>query len=346
VPYLNGSKAFTSSANLAFDGNSFLVGNPTAFTSVTVPGVLGVGGYGPFQYIGTNGATVLIDTGVSFALQNSTVFSGNNGTSSQRLNSIVANPRISNSGAGGSAAVLAGAITGIPLVSSSGTGGVLTVSGVIGHGARNQALDTSQATSNVIRGASLTARHDGALPSTAVSGLVHGADGFSFNQTGTVTVQSGFLVRVGVGGADTGPVANATSTTVAQFNGEVFIVGVASSAFTATVTDGYGVRLVGPEVAATGTMTNYYAVFASAPTVTGTLTNRWGVYMADSLSPNYFAGNVLVGGTSAPGQGVVYMANAAVVPASNPTGGGVLYVEGGALKYRGSSGTITTIANA
>ena len=33
-------------------------------------------------------------------------------------------------------------------------------------------------------------------------------------------------------------------------------------------------------------------------------------------------------------------------PSSNPTGGGYLYVEAGALKYRGSSGTVTTIANA
>ena len=31
---------------------------------------------------------------------------------------------------------------------------------------------------------------------------------------------------------------------------------------------------------------------------------------------------------------------------STPSGGGALYVEGGALKYRGSSGTVTTIANA
>jgi hypothetical protein len=40
------------------------------------------------------------------------------------------------------------------------------------------------------------------------------------------------------------------------------------------------------------------------------------------------------------------LANATTAPASNPTGGGVLYVESGALKYRGSSGTVTTIANA
>lgn len=37
--------------------------------------------------------------------------------------------------------------------------------------------------------------------------------------------------------------------------------------------------------------------------------------------------------------------NITVVPAT-PSGGGVLYVEAGALKYKGSSGTVTTIANA
>lgn len=36
--------------------------------------------------------------------------------------------------------------------------------------------------------------------------------------------------------------------------------------------------------------------------------------------------------------------NASTVPASNPVGGGYLYVQAGALKYRGSSGTVTTIA--
>lgn len=46
------------------------------------------------------------------------------------------------------------------------------------------------------------------------------------------------------------------------------------------------------------------------------------------------------------GQGVIFIANATTVPASNPTGGGILYVESGALKYRGSGGTVTTIANA
>jgi hypothetical protein len=58
-------------------------------------------------------------------------------------------------------------------------------------------------------------------------------------------------------------------------------------------------------------------------------------------------GNVLIGMTAVTNSSTktLHMANAAA-PTSNPSGGGVLYVESGALKYRGSSGTVTTIANA
>jgi hypothetical protein len=46
------------------------------------------------------------------------------------------------------------------------------------------------------------------------------------------------------------------------------------------------------------------------------------------------------------GVGVLGIANASTVPSTNPAGGGVLYVESGALKYRGSGGTITTLGAA
>lgn len=59
------------------------------------------------------------------------------------------------------------------------------------------------------------------------------------------------------------------------------------------------------------------------------------------------SGNLLLGvsssGTSA--SKVLGLANA-TAPTTSPAGMGQLYVEGGALKYRGSSGTVTTIANA
>jgi hypothetical protein len=59
-------------------------------------------------------------------------------------------------------------------------------------------------------------------------------------------------------------------------------------------------------------------------------------------------GNIALGVTTSFGGGsrVVAIREADTVPTTNPTGGGILYVEAGALKYRGTSGTVTTIANA
>jgi hypothetical protein len=46
------------------------------------------------------------------------------------------------------------------------------------------------------------------------------------------------------------------------------------------------------------------------------------------------------------GKGVIGIANAKEAPSVNPAEGGVLFVEDGALKYRGSKGTVTVIAPA
>jgi len=62
------------------------------------------------------------------------------------------------------------------------------------------------------------------------------------------------------------------------------------------------------------------------------------------LQPN--GGNLGFNGLSfGGGSNVIFIGNG-TAPSSNPTAGGILYVESGALKYRGSSGTITTIAAA
>lgn len=59
-------------------------------------------------------------------------------------------------------------------------------------------------------------------------------------------------------------------------------------------------------------------------------------------------GNIGFGTTSqfGAGQGVIAIANASVAPSVDPAGGGILYVDDGALVYRGSKGTVTTIAPA
>ncbi len=46
------------------------------------------------------------------------------------------------------------------------------------------------------------------------------------------------------------------------------------------------------------------------------------------------------------GKGVIVIASAAGAPTESVPGAGILYVEDGALKYRGSNGTVTIIAPA
>jgi hypothetical protein len=62
------------------------------------------------------------------------------------------------------------------------------------------------------------------------------------------------------------------------------------------------------------------------------------------LQPN--GGNLGFNGLSFGGGSKVIFIGNGTAPSSNPTAGGILYVEAGALKYRGSSGTVTTLANA
>ena len=58
-------------------------------------------------------------------------------------------------------------------------------------------------------------------------------------------------------------------------------------------------------------------------------------------------GNVGINGESYGGaDGAVFIANAGTLPTSTPSGGGILYVRGGALWWRGSSGTDTLLASA
>jgi hypothetical protein len=67
----------------------------------------------------------------------------------------------------------------------------------------------------------------------------------------------------------------------------------------------------------------------------------------DSSTTLMIRRNVQVGTSQAfgGGLGVIGLSNG-TAPTTNPAAGGVLYAEGGALKWRGSSGTVTTIAPA
>ncbi|MFD5161039.1 hyaluronoglucosaminidase [Streptomyces hawaiiensis] len=65
---------------------------------------------------------------------------------------------------------------------------------------------------------------------------------------------------------------------------------------------------------------------------------------------SFYTNSLQLGSTSSDLGGsagaVIGMKNVTTAPTTNPTGGGILYVEAGALKYRGSGGTVTTIGPA
>ena len=65
-----------------------------------------------------------------------------------------------------------------------------------------------------------------------------------------------------------------------------------------------------------------------------------GIYTSNGFQ--LFSESAAFGG----GTGVLGVANRSVVPSTNPTGGGILYAEAGAGKWRGSSGTVTTFGPA
>jgi len=107
---------------------------------------------------------------------------------------------------------------------------------------------------------------------------------------------------------------------------------------------------VGGDAEILGTITTLYGYHCRSMVVA---TNRLAFYdegqPAGDNHGNRFASNTQfasVVGAFGGGAGVIGIANATVIPTWNPAGGGVLYVNAGALTYRGPAGTITVIAPA
>lgn len=100
----------------------------------------------------------------------------------------------------------------------------------------------------------------------------------------------------------------------------------------------------------------YAGVYIQSPTKAGsqTITTAYGYYVEDitvgATNYSFFTnkGNVALFGGAGLGGGaeVITIANRTTAPTSNPSGGGIMYAEAGALKWRGSSGTVTTVAPA
>lgn len=85
---------------------------------------------------------------------------------------------------------------------------------------------------------------------------------------------------------------------------------------------------------------------------TGQVTMNPAAQAGFTISTNVSANGAIIqlwGGITGPGSGesrYIGFGNSSVPPTGTPAGGGYLYVETGALKYRGTSGTLTTIGPA
>jgi len=182
-----------------------------------------------------------------------------------------------------------------------------------------------------------------------------------YNATGTGAAHR-FLNPVGIGGSanqayrwnvagsspgtDTSQgagriAANTNASATAAIYG--IEVAMSSTAASYTTTAAYGLYCANWNKGAGHTITTQYGLFVESLTAGAT---NYAIFTGAGLVR--FGDNLAVGATGSFGGatgGAVFLANA-TAPSSNPTGGGILYVESGALKYRGTSGTITTIAAA
>ena len=166
---------------------------------------------------------------------------------------------------------------------------------------------------------------------------------------------------VGVGGY---ALAKTTGDTVAY--GLDYVAGMNGISLAAA----YGCRTAMFAQGSGKTLTDYFGFYAQIGTVIFATVTNWHGYYVPSMTQgtnrrafwengrsgtptdadgNRFRSNTQFGSTAGAfggGDGVIGIADRTTVPSTNPSGGGVLYAEAGALKWRGSAGTVTTIAAA
>lgn len=111
--------------------------------------------------------------------------------------------------------------------------------------------------------------------------------------------------------------------------------------FSSAATGAAGVRIYAGATNVALASANVWGPFNDDATKLGTSALRW----TETHSKNYYVGPAGGAGLGS-GSGVVSIGNAVTNPSTNPSGGGVLYADAGALKWRGSAGTVTTIAPA
>lgn len=194
--------------------------------------------------------------------------------------------------------------------------------------------------------------------STAAAGVYIACEpSFTTFGVDTVTVQSGRITR-----------ANTSAPTIVH--GAIVVHNGRDAGFTVTNVAISNIEIRDTAVAAgrhlyisnqsTGTIDKisfaHLTIFDGADNVSDEVGVTSSQYTYSNIVANQrvFSGrNLVVGGdmdmwpgSIGGGVGVIGIRDATTIPTNNPGTGGVVYVENGALKYRGANGTITTLASA
>lgn len=237
--------------------------------------------------------------------------------------------------------------------------GRLGVGAALSSGAMAQVINTTAADiALIVQGAASQTGNLLSVRNSAATNLVTIGSGGAFSVTTAVTGSAPFTMNAGLSGATAayGILVQSTIASDVTSSADGFRTGIATAAasfnlgiarhFTASnMTIGAGSTVtnqIGFYGGAMSSGTNNFAFYGDMSAASG----RWNLYM-NGTANNYLAENLLIGMTTVATSSskTVHIGNG-TAPSANPSNGGVLYVESGALKYRGSSGTITTIANA
>lgn len=187
-------------------------------------------------------------------------------------------------------------------------------------------------------------------PTSAIIGLNLGTGGERLDSTGNPALISGTIINSLSGNVNGVQIVAETRfagsiSSISTYLSNVTLNNAASAVGTIT-----HFQANGPTLTAGATATTSVGVRINGQKVTG-VTTGYSIFAPGTDDLAHFAHPLLLGGantalpTSMVGAGIV-LGNIGTVPTGNPSSGGTLYSEAGALKWRGSSGTVTTLAAA
>lgn len=201
-------------------------------------------------------------------------------------------------------------------------------------------LAATTATNSVAVGKSALAAVTTASGNTAIgNGTLFLATGANNTAVGAIAMQS---TTTGANNTSLG-YQSGYSITTGSYNTAVGYITYAGTTGSVNTALGYSAGNTDGTTTSDGTQSSMTLIGERAQATTS---NVIVLGKAVATRPNLIFGGVGAAAAFGGGVGVFAIANAVTNPAGTPTGGGVLYVNAGALTYKGSSGTVTVLGAA